>query len=59
MTKELIENRIKDLKSHRDSLLKNQDQIFAELNATEGAIADSQYWLDQLNQLKPEEQKNG
>lgn len=54
MTKELIEKRIQDLKAHKESLVKSMDQVTAELNATEGAILDSQYWLDQLN--KPQEE---
>ena len=46
MTEENIKARIAVLEGHKDRLL-------AELNQTEGAIADCQYWLKEIAHPSP------
>lgn len=46
ITKELVEKRLNDLKAARDQLLAN-------LNATNGAIADSEFYLAELATVAP------
>lgn len=61
MNRELIENRAKELKGKQQEVIQalqknkaEQDQLIANAQLIEGAIADCQFWLSQLPEEKPE-----
>lgn len=57
LTKEVIEQRLAELKNGRQQTVQQIEQLTANLNATEGAIQDCEHWLKTLAEAQPAELK--